>query len=94
MTQKPVHISDHALIRYLERVAGVSLEIVRAEMRDLVRDAIDAGATRAVVDGYSYEMDPRSRTVITVYPKGRTLHRHHGYANSLRVRISDMRGAK
>ena len=70
MTHKPVHVSDHALVRYLERVAGISLEIVRAEVRDLVRDAINAGATRVVVAGCIYELNPKARTVITVLPKG------------------------
>lgn len=76
MIQKPVHVSDHALVRYLERVAGISLEIVRAEVRDLVRDAMNAGATRVVVAGCIYELNPKARTVITVLPKGGKAPRH------------------
>lgn len=67
---RPIRISDHALIRYLERVAGISLETVRAEVSDLVRDAMDAGATRVTIAGCIYELDPRARAVITVLPQG------------------------
>lgn len=75
--RRPIGVSDHALVRYLERVAGVSLEIVRAEIADLVRDALDVGATRVTIAGCVYELDPRTRAVITVLPKGGKAPRSH-----------------
>jgi len=67
---RPIHISDHALIRYLERVADISLGIVRDEIANLVRDAMDAGATRVTIAGCIYELNPKARCVVTVLPKG------------------------
>ena len=67
---RPIRISDHALVRYLERVVGVSLDIARNEIADLVRDALDARATRVTIAGCIYELDPRARAVITVLPRG------------------------
>lgn len=73
-----IHITDHALIRYLERVHGVDLEAFRAALRAEVSDAaIVAGATiggqYAVKSGrHAYICD--GETIITVlYRRGATL---------------------
>ena len=47
-------ITDHALIRYLERVYGFDLEQVREDlMTDDVKSAIKMGAKSVKVDGYT-----------------------------------------
>lgn len=76
-SRRPITVSDHALVRYLERVAGVSLEIVRTEIADLVREALDAGATRVTIAGCIYELNPKARVVLTVLPKGGKAPRSH-----------------
>jgi hypothetical protein len=61
-----VHVSDHALIRWLERFGGVDMDFFRSHISGLVKEAIDAGATSVTIDGYVYTLSPKKRTVITV----------------------------
>lgn len=39
-------VTDHALIRWLERVHGIEVEALREVLYDRVRDAAAVGATR------------------------------------------------
>lgn len=56
---------------------GFRFEIARAEIADIVRDALDVGATRVVVAGCIYELNPKARVVLTVLPKGGKARRSH-----------------
>lgn len=63
MSEKP-RISDHAVIRYLERKYGFDFEAIRAEMlTDPVRRAIDAGAEGVKFNGGVFKI--KGRTVTT-----------------------------
>lgn len=35
MSERPMRVSDHALVRYLERIKGISLDEYRVEIRGL-----------------------------------------------------------
>lgn len=66
--KKSLHpVTDHAVIRYLERVEGMDIEAVRRRIGRKVDRAVELGATGAVVDGVVYRM--REGVVITVAPR-------------------------
>lgn len=56
---KSVVISDHALLRYIERVHGVDIDRLRKIVSDLISDAATAGATSYSVDGFTYSISQR-----------------------------------
>lgn len=65
MARRLAHITDHALLRYLERVKGVDVAAARREITenvDLVHD--HEGATGVIKDGFVYKMN--GTTVVTV----------------------------
>lgn len=70
MKKPVVQISDHALIRYLERVLGMDIEGLRREIGHKVDTALEHdGCTGIVVDGFSYKM--RAGKITTVMRVGR-----------------------
>lgn len=42
-------VSDHAIVRYLERVVGVDVDKIRCEILDLCEPAMRAGAAKVKV---------------------------------------------
>ncbi|TNF21851.1 MAG: hypothetical protein EP318_06155 [Rhodobacteraceae bacterium] len=70
--KKPLHpASDHAVLRYLERVRGVDIEQVRSEIGHKVDLAVTHGATAIVSEGFRYVLSPEG-VVITVTEASRT----------------------
>lgn len=66
--KKPLHpVSDHAVIRYLERVAGMDIDRIRREIGRKVDFAVQRGASGAVSGGFVYQLSPTG-TVTTVTP--------------------------
>lgn len=64
--KKPLHpVTDHAVIRYLERVVGMDIESIRREIGRRVDLAVQHGASGAVVNGYVYKISTTG-TVVTV----------------------------
>tara|TARA_R110000868_G_scaffold314417_1_gene575370 strand:- start:20442 stop:20711 length:270 start_codon:yes stop_codon:yes gene_type:complete len=59
-------ITDHALVRYLERVMGLDMNGVRAEIAARVGDGVRLGASAVVSGGFKYTLD--SHRVTTVMP--------------------------
>ena len=50
--KKPLHpVSDHAVLRYLERVRGVDVEAVRREIGQIVDLSRDHGGACGVISG-------------------------------------------
>lgn len=71
MRQNDPRVSDHALLRYLERVMGLDLDRVRDRiLTPENRAAIKAGATAILIEGERY---PVHEGVVTT-----TLHRTFG----------------
>lgn len=54
MKKPRAHVTDHALLRHLERVQGIDIEAMRRELGHKVDAAIEAGATSTVSDGIRY----------------------------------------
>ncbi len=62
-------VSDHALLRFIERVHGVDIEAIRSSiMSSRIVEAIKLGATSVTVDGV--KMIVRDGVIITVVRKG------------------------
>jgi hypothetical protein len=67
MTIAP-RVTDHALLRYLERVKKIDVEACRAEIAALASTPASLGADCACRDGHIYVLD--GYTVTTVLPEG------------------------
>lgn len=65
-------VSDHAVIRYLERIGGFDIARLRNEIADRLQSAADAGACGVVIEGHSFliEHTDRGPVVVTVLPVG------------------------
>ena len=62
-----IRVTDHALVRFLERVEGIDFGPLREEIASLTRAAINLGAVTTTIDGFLYRIDPRTRAVITIF---------------------------
>ncbi len=63
MTSGPI-VTDHAVLRYLERAHGLDVEHFRAHIRELVTRGAAAGATGVIADGVKFVL--QGDTVVTV----------------------------
>ncbi len=61
-----VHITDHALIRYIERVKGFDVDKIRAEIENLVAPTLGTKATGISANGFTYRI--QDGAVTTVVP--------------------------
>ncbi|MCD2176466.1 hypothetical protein [Rhizobium sp. C1] len=61
-------VSDHAVLRYLERCHGLNVEVIRAQIRESVRTGVRYGASAVITDGVKYVL--REETVVTVHTRG------------------------
>jgi predicted nuclease with TOPRIM domain len=60
-----IHITDHALLRYVERVFGIDVDAVRREiLTDGVARCIELGASTITVKGIQFRV--RDRSIVTV----------------------------
>lgn len=56
--KKPRHpASDHAVIRYLERVKGMDIDAVRREIGRVVDQGLEAGACGVISNGFEYRIE-------------------------------------
>lgn len=65
MARRP-HVTDHALLRYLERVYGFNIDAYRREVEATVAQAVELGACGLVRNGFRYAMD--EHRVVTIHP--------------------------
>ena len=63
-------VSDHALLRYLERKHGLDVESLRAEIREACRDGVRFGAKAVLADGVKFII--ADDTVVTCLERRRT----------------------
>lgn len=47
---KQVHVTDHALVRWLERSRGIDMELLRSQLAELAQPCVDAGVKHAPLD--------------------------------------------
>lgn len=65
MTRPTPLITDHAMLRYLERVVGIDVAAHRHEVERRVSLAVELGASALVSDGFRYTIsDFRVTTVM------------------------------
>jgi hypothetical protein len=84
--KKPLaHVTDHAVLRHLERVHGVDVEGVRRDLGFKVDAAIEAGAVATVSDGIRYVL-VEDRLVSCVPVKSNP---PRGRANRRRARLDE-----
>ena len=68
MTDKRyIHVTDHAVLRYLERVHGVDMNGLRKRIGRMVHNAVLHGANGVRINGVSFRLVDNH--VITVRPK-------------------------
>lgn len=61
-----IKVTDHALIRYIERVRGVDLDAVRREISNKVETGVEHEAGAVIKDCNRYVLD--GNVVVTVHP--------------------------
>lgn len=66
MKKPRVHVTDHALVRYLERVLGMDLEAHRFQIGRTVEKASHVGASGVVIGGFAYRI--QNGAVVTIRP--------------------------
>lgn len=69
MTATLPTVSDHAVLRYLERVQGFDIEAVRTHIGIVCRSACRAGAASLKTEGVEFQFT--DGIVVTVTPKTR-----------------------
>ena len=56
--KKPLyHVTDHAIVRYLERAEGMDIETLRRRIGQTVQTGIEQGANGVVSGGYVYRIE-------------------------------------
>ncbi len=64
--KKPViHITDHALLRYLELVLGYDVETLRRQIGHEISARTSGDATSVKMDGYQYRIENKAVVTIT-----------------------------
>ena len=63
------HVTDHALVRYLERVKGLDVETIRQHIAKLCAPCVAAGARTMHAEGVRFELG--TGKVITCTPNGK-----------------------
>lgn len=66
MNHEPVRITEHAIVRYLERAMGFNIEAVREHIAGICGRAAAAGAVCVRTEGLRFEIS--NNTVTTVTP--------------------------
>ena len=67
-------VTDHAVLRYLERAKGVDVHAVRRHIADLVRRGVEKQGDAVVVEGVKFVLV--ENRVVTTVPKN--YFRHEG----------------
>lgn len=62
----PIRVSDHAVLRYLQRVMGLDVEMVRKHIADTCAGPAAIGAVCIRTEGFRFEIT--NNTVLTVRP--------------------------
>ncbi len=63
--KKPRHrISEHAVIRYLERMRGVDIDRLRAKIGKVAEQGLEMGACGAISNGFVYKIQGGVATTI------------------------------
>ena len=72
MTKRPSIVTDHALVRYLERVYGVDMDGLRQRIERVTQEARDQGAVAVNCDGVHYKLSKCGRVITVTGTNGRS----------------------
>ena len=64
-------VTDHAVVRYLERVYGVDIGALKARIARITEDGREAGAAAVNADGVTYKLGADGRVVTIAGTKGK-----------------------
>ena len=64
--KKPIPVTDHAVLRYLERVAGVDVEAIRNRIHDQIKGPLAANASGVISNGIAYRIAGGKVTTIWI----------------------------
>lgn len=67
--REDISVTDHALVRYLERVKGVDVDTVRKEMADHIPESLEHGGGVEFIEYGELVYVVRDRLIITIRPK-------------------------
>ncbi len=73
--KKRLIVSDHAVLRYLDRIGGFDIESLRHQISTRLQPHADRGAQGVVLDGHSFLVNQngdRGPIVTTVLPVTRS----------------------
>lgn len=73
--KRPPRVTDHAVLRYLQRAKGYDIERVREEIARQCAPALAAGAASLVAEGVKFEF--AGGAVVTVVPNTGLPNRTH-----------------
>ena len=65
MTHRRPHVSDHAMLRYLERVVGIDVDLHRRDVERRVALAVELGACGLISDSFRYVISDVRVTTVT-----------------------------
>lgn len=68
LSKEPIRVTDHAVLRYLERAMGLNVEIVREHILQVCADAAAFGAVCVRAEGFRFEIV--ENRIVTVAPDG------------------------
>lgn len=79
MKRHRLRVSDHAVVRYLERAGGFDIERLRREIAHRVQEAVDAGASGVLIEGHRFciKEDADGRPCVTTVIEQDWLVRNH-----------------
>ncbi|MBW8320630.1 MAG: hypothetical protein K0M49_02415 [Arenimonas sp.] len=63
-----VEVTDHAVLRYLERAHGLDVEFFRLHIRELVLRGAEVGASGVIVENVKFVL--QNGSVVTCLDKG------------------------
>lgn len=66
-------VSDHAVIRYLERAKGIEMDVIRAEIALICKRGLETGACGVLAGGLEYRIE--GGVVVTVQIPSHPNHR-------------------
>lgn len=66
LSKEPVTVTDHCVLRYLERAMGLNIEIVREHILTICSGAAAFGAVSVRAEGLRFEI--HNNRIITVTP--------------------------
>ena len=74
MKKPRLRISDHAVIRHLERVGGFDIEGLRMALARRLEEPVRLGASAVTIDGFTYcvVQDPGGPVIATVLDRNAT----------------------